>query len=256
MSETGTILAAAVEVAELAGRHALSRFREVDLRIETKQDGSPVTAVDREAERKAREWIEARFPGDGIVGEEFGRVRPDARRHWYLDPIDGTRSFIHGVPLWGTIVAVVEGDEVLGGVLNCAAAGELVAAAPGEGCWWNGSRCRVSAVDGLHQATVLTTDTAFSAMPARKPGWDALAARAGLVRTWGDAYGYVLVATGRAEVMVDPVLHPWDGAALVPIIEEAGGVITDYSGKRSSVGDSAIATNRALADAVREMLCY
>lgn len=254
MSPTDTILAAAIEVAELAGRHALSRFHQSGLAVETKRDGSPVTAADREAERLAREWIEARFPEDGITGEEFGTVRPEARRRWFLDPIDGTRSFIHGVPLWGTIVAVLEGDEVLAGVLNCAAAGELVAAAPGEGCWWNGTRCRVSAVSDLGLATVLTTDTTFSAMPSRKAGWESLAARAGLVRTWGDAYGYVLVATGRAEVMVDPVLHPWDGAALVPIIEEAGGVVTDYSGKRSVVGDSAIATNRTLAEEVRDIL--
>lgn len=251
---TDTLLQAAVEVAQLAGTHARSRFGSATLDVELKADGSPVTDADREAERLARAWIERRFPADGIVGEEFGAVRPGAARQWYLDPIDGTKSFVSGVPLWGTLVAVVEDGEAIAGVINCAAADELVAAAPGQGCWWNDQRCRVSDTARLEDAVVLTTDTRFGPTPGRRMGWDRLAGQARVARTWGDAYGYLLVATGRAEAMVDGILNPWDGAALVPILEEAGGVITDYQDRRRAVSDSAIATNRALAGVVRELL--
>jgi histidinol phosphatase-like enzyme (inositol monophosphatase family) len=241
------------EVARIAGAVAARHFRS-RLEVETKRDGSPVTAADREAERVARDWIERRFPADGILGEEFGVVRGEARRRWLLDPIDGTKTFVRGVPLWGTLVAVAEGDEVLAGCASFPATDELVVAAPGEGCWWNGSRCAVSPVDDLAVATVLTTDDRFRERPERLEGWRALAARAAVSRTWGDCYGYLLVATGRAEAMTDPVLSPWDSAVLLPIIEEAGGTFTDWDGDRTAFGGSAIATNRALAGDVRRIL--
>src|SRR5690606_33394897 len=124
------LLEAVTELARLTGECALSHFRD-GVAVEVKGDGSPVTIADRAAERAAREWLSRRFPDDGILGEEYGVERPDARRRWILDPIDGTKSFIHGVPLWGTLIAVAEGDDVLAGAINCAAAGELVAAARG-----------------------------------------------------------------------------------------------------------------------------
>lgn len=240
---------AVTEVAKIAGAEALRHFG-AGLAVETKKDGTPVTEADRNAERAARAWIEQHFPEDGIVGEELGETRGGARRKWLLDPIDGTKSFVHGVPTWGSMVAVVEGDEILAGAVNVAAQQELVAAEKGVGCFRNGVPCRVSDVDDLAKATVLTTE-----LKAVSPELARLAQRARIARTWGDCYGYVLVATGRAEIMLDPVLSPWDSAALLPIVEEAGGVFTDAAGARTGLGGSAIATNAALAKAAREILC-
>jgi histidinol phosphatase-like enzyme (inositol monophosphatase family) len=222
--------------------------------VERKADGSPVTIADREAEQAAREWLERSFPDDGVVGEELGALRPEARRRWLLDPIDGTKTFIRGVPLWGSMVAVVEDDTVLAGAIHYPALGELVTAAPGAGCWWNGLRCAVSRATDLAASTVLTTDERCAGDRARRAAWTRLADRAGLARSWGDCYGYLLVATGRAEAMLDPVLSPWDSAALLPIIEEAGGVFTDWNGVRAPFGGSAVATNAGLSAAVRSIL--
>jgi fructose-1,6-bisphosphatase/inositol monophosphatase family enzyme len=151
---------------------------------------------------------------------------------------------------------------VLAGAAAFPALGEEIAAAPGRGCWWNGARCAVSRVAELACATVLATDDATGAgrergdreRRARHRRWQRLASCAAVSRTWGDCYGYLLVATGRAEVMVDPVLAPWDAAALVPIVEEAGGVFTDWRGARGFTGGSAIATNEALAEETRRRL--
>jgi histidinol-phosphatase len=242
-----SLLEAVTDVARIAGETA-NRFFGTTIPVETKADGSPVTQADRAAEEAARAFIEAKFPEDGIMGEELGTTRPDARRRWLLDPIDGTKSFVRGVPLWGSLVAVVEGDNVLAGAIFIAAQGEMVAAARGEGCFWNGTRAHVSTVASLHEAVVLTTDL------ATRGAMGELALRAAVARTWGDCYGYVLVATGRAEVMVDPVMSPWDIAALGPIVEEAGGVFTDLAGIRTGLGTSAVATNAALADEVRALL--
>ncbi|MGH7695041.1 MAG: inositol monophosphatase family protein, partial [Gemmatimonadaceae bacterium] len=140
-----------------AGSVALQHFRQ-DLTVETKTDGSPVTIADRAAEKAAIDWIASRFPGDGIVAEESGSSGPpNAERRWVVDPIDGTVSFVHGVPLWGTMVGVMAGDTVIAGAIFCAAAGELVVAAESAGCWYNGSRCSVSDVSDLASATILGT---------------------------------------------------------------------------------------------------
>lgn len=251
--EASTLMQAAAELARRAGEVALSHFRKA-LSVETKRDGTPVTIADREAEARAREWIEARFPDDGILGEELGVHLPNASRRWILDPIDGTKSFVRGVPLWGTLVAVATGEEVLAGAAHFPAVGESLVAAPGHGCWWNGARCSVSAVASLESATALITDDRFAEHPEWGESWRQLARRAGVVRTWGDCYGYLLVATGRAEVMVDEILSPWDAAALFPVIREAGGVFTDWQGRASAFGSGALATNAALATEVRRLL--
>jgi histidinol-phosphatase len=248
-----TRVAPAAELARITGMVALRHYRS-RLTVETKADGSPVTIADRAAEEAARAWVRAHFPDDGILGEELGEERPGAPRRWVIDPIDGTKSFVRGAPLWGSLVALCEGDRVLAGAAYFPAVEELVAAAPGAGCWWNGSRCHVSNVDSLGDSTVLTTDERFRERPERRAGWLELAQAASVSRSWGDCFGYLLVATGRAEVMCDPILSPWDAAALQPIIEEAGGVFTDWAGIATAFGGSAIATNRALADDVRALL--
>jgi len=246
-------IAPAAELARLTGTVALRYYRS-RLTVETKSDGSPVTKADREAETAARAWVRSRFPDDGVLGEELGEERPGAPRRWVIDPIDGTKSFVRGTPLWGSLVALCEGTRVLAGAAYFPAVDELVAAAPGAGCWWNGSRCRVSDVDSLAQATVLTTDERFRERPEWQAGWRALSAAAAVSRTWGDCFGYLLVATGRAEVMCDPVMSPWDAAALQPIIEEAGGTFTDWNGVATAFGGSVVATNRRLATEVRGIL--
>lgn len=248
------LLEAVAELARIAGDTALRYFR-TGVAVESKRDGTPVTVADRAAEAAARDWLRARFPDDGILGEELGEDRPGARRRWVLDPIDGTKTFVRGVPLWGSLVAVHEGETILAGAIYCPAVGELVAAAPGAGCWWNGSRCAVSGVSNLAAATILTTDGRFVGHPRRAAAWHELAACVAVSQTWGDCYGYLLVATGRAELMTDPVLSPWDAAVLLPVITEAGGVYTDWRG-RVTVFERAgvVATNALLAEEIRSRL--
>lgn len=253
MQETQELLQAAEEVARVAGTVALASFGR-GIAVERKADGSPVTAADRAAEQAAREWLGAHYPADAVLGEEGGASGAPGARRWIIDPIDGTKSFVAGVPLWGTLIACARGEEVLAGAIYCAAAGEMVAAARGEGCWWNGARAHVSQTPALEEASVLTTDERFLQRPAHRDAWRSLAARARIARTWGDCYGYLLVATGRAEVMLDAAMSVWDSAALLPIIEEAGGVFTDWSGRRTGFGGEAIATNTALAAEVRRVL--
>jgi len=246
-------LEAVVELARVAGDFAMSHYGRT-LTVDVKHDGSPVTIADRGAEERARAWIEKRFPDDGILGEEFGDVRPTARRRWILDPIDGTKSFIRRVPLWGTLVAVTEGESVLAGCAYFPAVAETVAAAAGEGCFWNGTRCSVSSTATIAEATIVITDERFEERPERARAWRRLASQASVSRTWGDCYGYLLLATGRADVMVDDVVAPWDAAALYPIVTEAGGSFTDWRGTATAFGGDIIATNSALANPVRNIL--
>ncbi len=248
-----TLMQAAAEVAQFAASIAM-RWYGGTVDVERKDDGSPVTIADREAELAARAWLRARFPLDGIQGEEFADEGGSARRRWILDPIDGTKAFVRGVPLWGTLVACCEGDTVLAGAACFPAVNELVVAAPGEGCWWNGARASVSSVATLANATALITDDGFAERSWRSTQWRSLASRVGVARTWGDCYGYLLVATGRAEIMVDDIVNAWDIAAMQPIIAEAGGVFSDWDGASTAFGGSAIATNAALAVVTRTYL--
>lgn len=248
------LLNAVEEVARRAGDTALAYYGK-GVSIESKRDGSPVTIADRAAERVAREWITGQFPGDAILGEEFGGANAErSQRQWIIDPIDGTKSFVRGVPLWGTLISVCEGDTVLAGAAFFPPLGEMLVAAVGEGCWHNGVRARVSSIAAIERATVLTTDERFPGLPERRMAWETLAASAAIARSWGDCYGYLLVATGRAEVMVDGVVAAWDTAAVQRCVVEAGGVFTDWSGAPTPFGGSAIATNAALAARARELL--
>lgn len=243
----------AVEVARKAGEITLRHFRE-GVRTELKADATPVTEADRDAERLCRRLIAERFPADGILGEEFGVERPEAERRWIIDPIDGTRSFIRGTPLYGVLVALATGGSARIGVIHFPALAETVAAGAGLGCWWNERRCRVSEVDRLDRALLLCTDAESFGRLGHGEAWARLAGRCDLVRTWGDCYGHALVATGRAEAMVDPVLAEWDAAPLQPIITEAGGSFTDWHGRSTHRGGAGVATNHALAGVVRAAL--
>ena len=253
MTTPTVLLEAVTDVARIAGAVALRYFKS-SLAVDTKGDGSPVTIADRSAEEAAREWIAARFPGDAVLGEEFGFSGDTRKRRWFIDPIDGTKTFVRGVPLWGTMIAVAQDDLVIAGAIYCPAVDEMVAAAVGCGCWYNGARCAVSQVSTLEEATILVTDARFPYNPHRAERWKALGAQVAVARTWGDCYGYVQVATGRAELMVDDRLSPWDAASLIPIIREAGGVYTDWRGGHEVDGGDGVASNAVLSRPLRDAL--
>ena len=247
------LLEFAVDLAEKAGEITL-RYFQGRFAVETKADASPVTVADREAETYIRQAIESRFPSDGIVGEEFGEARPEAGQRWIIDPIDGTYSFVRGVPLFGVLIALERRDEPVVGVIRLPALDETVAAARGEGCHWRGQRARVSDTSELGAALCLATELRPEDDPARAAALERLVTAVGTARTWGDCYGYTLVATGRADVMVDPAMRIWDCAALLPVIEAAGGRFTDWRGERTIRGADAVASNGLLHDGVLALL--
>jgi histidinol phosphatase-like enzyme (inositol monophosphatase family) len=240
----------AVEAAWQAGKITLEYFQ-ASFDLELKADLSPVTVADRRAEQALREAIERRYPDHAVLGEEFGETGPKgARFRWVLDPIDGTASFVRGVPLYGVMVAVERDGESVVGVVNLPALGEVVYAARGEGAHWNGRRARVSAVDRLEDALVLSTGETAMARFGRGAAYERLRSASKTQRTWGDCYGHMLVATGRAEVMLDPIMNLWDNAALLPILVEAGGTFTDWSGNATHTAPEALSTNGLVLDRV------
>ena len=248
----------AVRAAKAAGEATLQWFRQTSLAVERKGDDSPVTAADRAAESILREQIAAEYPDDAILGEEFGETPGTSPYKWVLDPIDGTKSFITGVPLYTTLVAVIEGDRPLLGVIYAPATGEIAYALAGETTYYahgdaQPKSARVSQAERLAEATFLTTEAAtFNRVGTngRREVYEQLEQACRLTRTWGDAYGYLLVATGRADVMVDPMVNLWDAAALQPIIEGAGGHYSDWQGRPTVHTGNAIATNPQLAGLV------
>jgi histidinol phosphatase-like enzyme (inositol monophosphatase family) len=249
VSELKELLQFAVELGRGAGDITLQYFRKKP-ETSTKSDGSYVTIADRQAESYLRKQIAERFPDDGIVGEEEGESAGRSGRRWIVDPIDGTFAFVHGVPFYGVLIALeIEGDLSVG-VVNIPPLGELVSAAKGMGCFLNGAPATVSATRELKDALLLSTDFAACERYGFGPAAERLLARAKTSRTWGDCYGYVLVATGRADVMLDPVMNLWDCAPLLPIMEEAGGTFTDWRGEGTASGGNSIATNGLLFDEV------
>jgi histidinol-phosphatase len=247
-----TLLAVAQDAAYVGGRRTLAYFGTGTSAVETKADQTPVTLADREAERLIRNRIGRVFPDHAVLGEEDGETAGAAPVRWIVDPIDGTRSFVRGVPLYGTLIGVEVGGEPVVGVVYLPALDEMVAAARGLGCTRNGRACRVSVEARLDQALAVVTEERTAR--ARSGAWDRLVAGTAMQRTWADCYGYVLVATGRAEVALDPVMNVWDCAALLPIVEEAGGRFTDWSGRRTIDGGDAVATNGLLHAEVLALL--
>lgn len=253
------ILAFAVESAKLAGALTLRYFdagmqSRAALAPELKADNTPVTVADRGAEQLLRERIEAAYPTHGIVGEEFGEKQGRTPARWILDPIDGTVSFISGVPLYSVLIGFEWAGQMLAGVIHLPALRETIYAAKGLGCQWNGRPAHVSEVAELSQARLLTTSTKLIYQHGRGPAYERLRAACSLDRGWSDAYAYALLATGRAEIVLDPLMSIWDTAALVPIVSEAGGTLTDWSGRPTHTAPEAIATNGRLFDAVMATL--
>ena len=245
----------ALQAAYEAGEITLKYFQRGDLVVERKDDDSPVTLADRRAEEHLRRRIAEAFPEDAILGEELPQRPGTTGYRWILDPIDGTKSFIHGVPLYGTLVGVEhEGESVLG-VILIPALGECVYAARGQGAWYRSGEgaptpARVSNCPKLSEGLFLVSEVGLFETVGRRDLFDRLQASARVTRTWGDCYGYLLVATGRAELMVDPVMQLWDLAALLPVVVEAGGRFTDWQGRQTIHSGQAIATNGQILEEV------
>ncbi len=248
-----TFLDLAIDAAWQAGQLTLAYFQ-TGVAVEQKADESLVTAADRSAEELLRRLIESRFPDHAIVGEEFGETERDSIYRWIVDPIDGTRSFVQGVPLYGVLIGLEIAGEMVVGVAHFPGLGDMVAAGRGEGCRWNGRQARVSGVSRLDQALVAYTDCAGFATYGRAEVWARMQEATHTQRGWGDCYGHCLVATGRAEVMLDPIMNDWDCAALLPIVQEAGGTFTDWDGATTIYGGNGLSTNGALFDQVMEII--
>ena len=243
----------AAEAAWRAGKCTLPYFQ-TSIEPEWKVDGSPVTIADKEAETLLRGLVQKAFPDDGIVGEEFNEKKGTSGNRWIIDPIDGTHSFLRGVPFFGVLVAMENPDGVVLGVVYLPALDEMVYAARGEGCWWNGRRAAVSDVRELKDACICYTSASSLAAEGRANSWEALTRATRIQRGWGDCYGHVLVATGRAEGSFDPAMNSWDCGPLLPILEEAGGTFTDWEGRATIYGKNAFSTNGHLFDAVLSCL--
>lgn len=229
------------DLAQKSGDYIRPFFGDHDLAVETKADLSPVTFADRGAEDLMRRMIRTKFPSHGVIGEEGGSEKADAEFVWVLDPIDGTKSFITGVPLFATLIALLHhGQPVLGAIHQPILKQYLVG--DGTTAELNGRPVRCRPTKTIADSTLLTSDPFNPAKYQDGARYDAFARQAKLVRTWGDAYGYLLVASGWADLCVDPIMNPWDIAALIPVIRGAGGVITDWKGGAPYPAESTIAS--------------
>ena len=256
-------LAVALEATREAGRVTLDWFQSTELSVELKADQSPVTAADVAAETLLRDRLLTAFPDDGFLGEETGSQQGSSGYEWVVDPIDGTKSFIRGVPLYATLVGCRRDGEGQLGVILIPALDELAYAAKGGGAWYQQGAAspvpaQVSATRQLRDSLICSSD--FRDFRRRPPSLDAAAAggqvrldlenACGVVRTWGDAYGYLLVATGRAEVMADPMLNAWDAAAVAVVVTEAGGRFSDWTGCPTMDAGDGVASNGLVHEAV------
>ena len=243
--DVDALIALVRELADESGDLIRRHFRSPSLAVELKTDQTPVTEADRAAEEVMRRKIRARFPDHGIMAEELGSERTDAEYVWVLDPIDGTKSFVSGVPLFGTLIGVLHRGEPILGAIHQPILRELCLG-DGTTTTLNGRRVRVRSTARLADAVLLASDTTTAARYQDGAAWERLVSKVRWLRTWGDCYGYLLVASGEADVMTDPVMSPWDLLPLVPIIRGAGGVITDWEGGDPVRGSSSIAANPAL----------
>jgi myo-inositol-1(or 4)-monophosphatase len=259
------LLKIALKTAELAEENIL-KFYQNDVGVEWKADKTPVTIADKGTEELARKFWAKETPGFGVIGEEFGIESPDAEYQWVIDPIDGTKSFIHGVPLFGTLIALYHKNVPIASVIRLPAMKSAVWAVNGGGAFLDGREVRASKVSQLNDALVLSGTVNTMEDKGFGEGFTKLRRSARLHRGWGDCYGYYLVAAGRAEIMVDPVVSLWDIAPFPLLMKEAGGKFSTIDGKTELFdangkptapiyeGFTSIATNGLLHGAVLEML--
>lgn len=223
------------------------------LEVEMKANETPVTIADRNAEERLRALISDKYPQHGIIGEEFGSENSDAEFVWVLDPIDGTISFASGCPLFGTLICLLHNGRPLVGAINLPALDQLCIG-DGRRTTVNGRPVRMRETRELSAATLLTTDYLNIAQYQDRAAFEALSEKTRVTRTWGDCYGYFLLASGWADIMVDPIMNAWDLLALVPVIEGAGGVISGWQGDDAVSATSCVAANRHLHGAVIDIL--
>jgi histidinol phosphatase-like enzyme (inositol monophosphatase family) len=245
-------LEAAIAAAKAAGAVALRYFR-TELQVERKPDYSPVTIADREAEQRAVAVLREAFPSHGILGEEFGE-QSAGRARWIIDPIDGTKSFIRGIPFFATLIALEEEGEITTGAVYAPALDDLLYAQKGFGAFDTNGRLQVSTVDTLRRSMLVFGGASSLRAHGYWPAYERLVDHSGRQRGYGDYFGYTFVARGQAEAMIDVDLKPWDLAALQVIIEEAGGRFTDFSGRATAFGGSAIASNGLVHDEVARLI--
>lgn len=252
-------LALAQNLARQAGGRTLDLFFRGSAHVETKLDGTAVTEADKACERFLRDGIRAAFPADAVLGEEYGLSEGSSGYRWVLDPIDGTTSFIHGVPLFGTLVAIEHAGRPIAGVIHMPALNETVFAATGHGAWHSRLGAppvpaRVSSVSSLAGAMVVTTSLDYFTSPGAQDAWTAIRRKARATRGWSDCYAFLLVATGRADAAVEPSVKLWDVAAVQPIIEEAGGKFSDWSGRPDATSPMCLASNGLLHGELLELI--
>jgi myo-inositol-1(or 4)-monophosphatase len=240
-------------LAERSGEVIKPYFAQADLAVEIKEDQTLVTQADRRAEAVMRELIRQKYPEHGILGEEFGQENASAEFVWTLDPIDGTIAFARGCPLFGTLIGLLHGGTPILGAIHHPVLRQLCIGDNAE-TTLNGRVVRVRETGLLSEAMLLTTDIASIGRHQKREGFEELLRRTRSYRTWGDCYGYLLVASGGAEIMLDPVMNPWDIIPLVPIINGANGVITTWSGAEAAHGSSCVAANKTLHAQVLEIL--
>jgi histidinol-phosphatase len=248
-----------LEMASQASSLILEHYQVNGLLVESKSDESPVTVADRGAELLMRRLLKDRFPEDGVLGEEFDDVPSQNGFRWILDPIDGTKAFIHGVPLFGTLIGVEHNGRMVAGVCGFPALNEVVYASEGEGCWWRigtqaPQRTHVSGVTSLAKARMMFTEPTHWKSTGRFDTIVKLMDQVKIARGWGDCYGHAMVATGRAELAVDPLMSPWDIAALIPILREAGGFCSDWKGLETVSGGDGVSGVPALKDQIIAVL--
>jgi histidinol-phosphatase len=232
----------ALRLADAADELSLARFRAADLRVETKPDLTPVTEADQAIERRLRELLAAECPHDAIVGEEEGDDAREATRRWILDPIDGTKNYSRGIPVFATQIALEEDGEVVVGVVSAPALMRRWWAERGGGAFLNGERIHVSRIDTIEAATVSGDIPTDALVALERRSWHG--------RHFGDFWQHMLVAEGAVDAAVDPVCFLWDVAPMLPIVEEAGGRLTTVAGDRDQDGGSAVSTNGLLHDHV------
>jgi histidinol-phosphatase len=247
---TENLLTVAKEAAYLCGKRTLAYFN-TGIRAEMKGDNTPVTIADKEGERVLRECILSHFPDHSILGEEEGATSGKDPFRWICDPIDGTKAFVTGVPLYGVLIGVEREGKIVAGVIYLPALDDMVAAGEGLGCTWNGRPCRVSSAP-LEKSVVVCSSIVRA--QKRSGAFSTLAEKTYLQRTWGDAFGYALVATGRAEIMLDPIKSPWDVGPMPVIFSEAGGKFSTWAGENNIYGKDGFATSAALYPQVLEIL--
>lgn len=231
-------------LADESGKIIRNYFRN-DIAIETKSDESPVTIADKKAEECLRKIIEKEFPEHGIIGEEFGITNENAEYKWILDPIDGTKSFITGALTFGTLIGLTKNDYPILGVINQPILNEFLIG-DNETAELNGRKVQIRECDFLENSTLLTTDHLNIEKFQKISAFESLIRKVKLYRQWGDCYGYYLVATGYADIMIDPIMSVWDSMALIPVIKGAGGTITDYQGNDAITGNSIIAASKGI----------